>query len=346
MGADYYTAAVQGPHQHFELGPWELEGGDTLPDARLAYRTHGSLNAAKDNAVLFPHMYSGTSAAMEGLVGEGRALDPSRYFIILPDQLGSGLSSSPSNTPAPFDRGRFPAVTIGDDVRAQHRLLTEQFGITSLHAVLGWSMGGQQAYEWAVRHPDMVPRAGVFAATAKTPVQNRLFIDLHSELLRSDPAFADGFYTDSDDVRLGLSRHAMAFAAMSTTYRFFRDEVWRQLGFASVEEFTLGFMRGHFQPMDPNNLLCQAAKWRDADVSRHTGGDLAAALGRITAKFFAFPFGGDLFFPVEDHEADVAMIGDARLRVIDSPLGHFTMFGLLPEDVAAIEDALAEVLKS
>jgi homoserine O-acetyltransferase/O-succinyltransferase len=346
MGADYYTAATQGPHEHLELGPYTLDCGVTLPAARLAYRTHGSLNAAKDNAVLVPHMYSGTSASMEGLIGEGRALDPSQYFIILPDQFGSGLSSSPSNTPPPFDRGSFPAVTIADDVRAQRRLVTEQFGITRLHAVIGWSMGGQQTYEWAVREPEMVARAAVFAATAKTPVQNQLFIDVHTELLRSDPAFAGGFYTDSDDVHLGLKRHAMAFTMMSTTHRFFRDELWGQLGFASVDEYANGFMCGHFQPMDPNNLLCQATKWRDADVSRHTGGDMAAALGRITARFFAFPFGGDLFFPAEDHEADVAMIDEARLRVIDSPIGHFTMFGMLPEDVAAVDDALAEVLKS
>ncbi|MEV7097683.1 alpha/beta fold hydrolase [Amycolatopsis sp. NPDC051045] len=346
MGRDYYTAAVQGPHEHFALGACTVDSGVTLPDARLAYRTHGRLNAARDNAVLVPHMYSGTSAAMEGLIGEGRALDPSRYFIILPDQLGSGLSSSPSNTPAPFDGPRFPAVTVADDVRAQYRLVTEQFGLTSLHAVIGWSMGGLQTYEWAVRYPETVQRAGVFAATAKTPVQNRLFIDVHTELLRSDPAFADGSYADSDDVHVGLARHAMAFAAAATSRRFFREEVWRRLGFSAVEEFTLGFMRGHFAPMDPNNLLCQAAKWRDADVSRHTGGDMAAALGRITARFFAYPFGGDEFFPAEDHEPDVALIRDARLRVIDSPLGHFTMFGLLPEDVAAIDDALAEVLKS
>ena len=231
-------------------------------------------------------------------------------------------------------------------MRAQHRLVTEKFGIAKMHAVIGWSMGGQQAYEWAVRHPEMVPRLAVFAATARTPVQNQLFIDVHTELLRSDPAFADGFYTDSDDVHLGLRRHAMAFAMMSTTNGFFRDEVLRAAGFASVEEFTEGFMRGHFQPMDPNNLLRQAAKWRAADVSRCTGGDMAAALGRITAKCYVFPFRGDLFFPPEDHEPDVAMIRDARARVIDSPVGHFAMFGMLPEDVAAVDEALAEVLKS
>ncbi|MDQ2586807.1 hypothetical protein CKY47_23005 [Saccharothrix yanglingensis] len=342
MGDDDHTAA---PRQ-FELGPFAFDSGYTLPNAKLAYRTFGSLNSAKDNAVLFPHMYSGNSASLAGLIGEGRALDPSQYFIILPDQFGNGLSSSPSNTPAPFDRGQFPPVAISDDVRAQHRLVTEEFGITALHAVVGWSMGGQQTYEWAVRYPEAVRRAAVFAATARTSAHNKLFVDLHTELLRSDPAFADGFYTDPADVRLGLKRHAMAFTMTSTSARFFRDEIWRALGFASADDYGQGFMRGYYQVMDPNNLLCQAAKWRAGDVGLHTGGDLAAALGRISAKFVAVAFSDDMFAPVADHEADVAMIPGARLRVIDSPMGHFTMFGLRPEDGAAIDEVLAELLKS
>jgi homoserine O-acetyltransferase/O-succinyltransferase len=346
MGKDFYTAAVQGPYERIELGRFTLDGGITLPEATLAYRTFGSLNAARDNAVLVPHMYSGTSASMQPLVGEGRPLDPGRFFVIMPDQLGSGLSSSPSNTPPPFDRDRFPAVTIVDDVRAQHRLVTEHFGIAALHTVLGWSMGGQQTYEWAVRYPERVRRAAVFAATARTPPHNKVFIDLHTELLRSDPAFADGRYDDSAEVAVGLGRHAMAFALMATSHRWFRDEVWREMGLGSVEEYAEGFVRGYFAPMDPNNLLTQAAKWRDADVSRQTGGDLAAALARISARFFAFAFTGDTFFPAEDVEADVALIDGARFRVIDGPSGHFTMYGLRPDDVAAVDDALAEVLKS
>jgi homoserine O-acetyltransferase/O-succinyltransferase len=332
--------------QYFELGPFAFDSGYTLPNATLAYRTHGSLKAAKDNAVLFPHMYSGTSESLAGLIGEGRALDPSQYFIILPDQFGNGLSSSPSNTPVPFDRGQFPAVSIADDVRAQHRLVTERFGITSLHTVVGWSMGGQQTYEWAVRYPQLVRRAAVFSATAKTSAHSKLFVDLHTDLLRSDAAFAGGFYTDPAEVHVGLKRHAMAFTLLSTTARFFRDEVWRGFGFASADDFGQGFMRGYYQAMDPNNLLCQAAKWRAADVSVHAGGDVAAALGRITATFFAIAFSDDSLAPVEDLEADVAMIPGARLREIDSPMGHFAMYGLLPDDGAAIDEALAEVLKS
>jgi homoserine acetyltransferase len=111
------------------------------------------LNQAKDNVILFPHMWSGTSKSMEIFIGKDRPLNPDKYFVILPGQFANGFSSSPSNTPPPFNGGAFPNVTIGDDVRAQHRLVTEHFGIRRLELVLGWSMGAEQTYEWAVRFP-------------------------------------------------------------------------------------------------------------------------------------------------------------------------------------------------
>lgn len=344
--ADYYTDDIHGPHEYFELGNFALTSGYTLPGARLGYRTIGTLNAAKDNAVLAPHMFSGTSAFMEAYVGEGRPLDPSTHFVILPGQFGGGFSSSPSNTPAPFDRGQFPLVAIADDVVAQHRLVTEHFGIERLQAVLGWSMGGQQTYEWAVRFPDMVPRAAVFAATARNPVHNQIFIDTWNELLTSDPAFRGGFYDDQAEVRLGLQRLAVSFSLMGLSSAFFREELWRGLGFASPDDFRQGFIRGYFAPMDPNNLIVQGRKWRASDISAHTGGDLAAALGRITAQFFVVPFSEDLFFPPEDCEADCAAIPNGHYRPIETPMGHFGMFGLRPEDPAAVDAVIAEMLAS
>ncbi len=126
MSSDgYYTEQVHGPHEYLDLGNFELASGFVLPGARLAYKTMGTLSGAKDNAVLLPHMYTGTAAFMQAYVGPGRPLDPDRYFLILPAQFGDGFSSSPSNTPPPFDRGAFPPVAISDDVRAQHRLVTE-----------------------------------------------------------------------------------------------------------------------------------------------------------------------------------------------------------------------------
>ncbi|RZT84291.1 homoserine O-acetyltransferase [Pseudonocardia sediminis] len=340
----YYTDEVHGKHEYYDLGGFPLRSGYTLPEAGIAYKTHGTLNAAKDNAVLFPHMYSGTSASMEIFIGEGRPLDPSKYFIILPGQFGGGFSSSPSNTPAPYDRGQFPPLAIADDVIAQHRLVTEHFGISTLHAVLGWSMGAQQTYEWAVRFPEMVPRGAVFAGNGRTPVHNQVFIDLHTELLTSDPEFKDGFYSDSADLRLALKRHAVAFSLMGFSAAFYRDELWRSLGFVSSNDFRQGFLRGYFAPMDPNNLLAQASKWRAGDISDHTGGDVAAALGRITAQFFVASFSEDLFFPPEDHDADCAHIPNGHRRPIETPMGHFGMFCLREEDQAAVDAVIAEML--
>jgi len=121
---DFYTAPTQGDFQLYELGDLVLETGETLRDAKLAYRTIGTLNADKSNAILVTTWFSGTGKIMEDVyVGEDHALDPSKYFIIIVDQLGSGVSSSPQNNPAPQTMGKFPKLSIGDDVSAQHRLL-------------------------------------------------------------------------------------------------------------------------------------------------------------------------------------------------------------------------------
>ena len=108
----------------FELGNFTLTTGFTLPNAKLAYTTHGTLNAAKDNAILFTNFIGGTDQALEVFIGEDFALDPRQYFIILPGQFGNGFSSSPSNTPPPYDRGAFPPINVADDIVAQHRLVT------------------------------------------------------------------------------------------------------------------------------------------------------------------------------------------------------------------------------
>src|SRR6201994_3779980 len=129
----YYSQEVPGPYELHDIGNLELEEGGTIRGCKLAVATFGSLNAAKDNAVLIPTWYSGTNKIMEQVyIGTGRALDPDRYFIIVVNQIGSGLSTSPHNTPAPGGMANFSHVRIGDDVRAQHRLVTETFGLTSL----------------------------------------------------------------------------------------------------------------------------------------------------------------------------------------------------------------------
>jgi homoserine O-acetyltransferase len=119
-------------YEIFELGDFTLQEGATLRNAKLAYKTYGTLNADKSNVIVYPTWYSGQHYDNEWLIGTGMALDPEHYFIIIPNMIGNGLSSSPSNTPEPYNKARFPHVTFYDNVRAQHRLVTEQFGIEKI----------------------------------------------------------------------------------------------------------------------------------------------------------------------------------------------------------------------
>jgi homoserine O-acetyltransferase len=342
---DYYSQELHGPYELFPAGDFELEGGGTIRNCQVAYATFGRLSAKKDNAILITTWYSGTNKIMEQVyVGKGRALDPEKYFIIIVNQLGSGLSSSPHNTPPPFNMSKFPHVTIGDDVRVQHKLVTEKFGLERLELVVGGSMGAQQVYEWAVRYPEIVKRAAPLAGTAKNTPHDFLFTETLNEAITSDPAWSHGFYKDSQDVHLGLRRQARIWAVMGLSTEFYKRELWRGLGFSSVEDFVTGFIEGYFLPMDPNDLLCMAWKWQRGDVSKHTNGDLKKALARIKAKVFVMPISEDMFFPVRDCAFEQELIPNSELRVINSVFGHFALFGIEPEYREQVDKHLNELL--
>lgn len=341
----YYSHDVHGPYELADIGDLVLEEGPTLRGVQLAYQTLGTLNEAKDNAVLVTTWYSGNHSIMrDTYVGPGRALDPDKYFIVLVNQIGSGLGTSPHTTDGPYGRGRFPRVRIGDDVVAQERFLRETFGIERLALVFGGSMGAQQTYEWAVRFPDKVARAAALAGTAKNLDHCRILAQTFVDSMVSDPAYDDGFYAASGDVHRGLRRHATTFALSGFCTTFWNQEKWRDLGFNSADDFVAGFLEAYFLPMDPGDLVALAWKWQHGDVSRHTGGDLAAALGRITAKTYVLPISTDRFFPPEDCAAEQALIPNSELRVIEDVHGHASLFALGPTYTEQFDAALNELL--
>ncbi len=344
----FYGPETQGEVQFFDLGNLILQSGETLRGARLAYRTLGRLNGDKSNAVLVTTWFSGTGKVMQDVyAGPGHALDPERYFIIIVDQLGSGVSTSPQNTAAPQAMAKFPKLSIGDDVRAQHRLVADHFGIARLALVVGGSMGGQQVFEWAVAHPAMVQRAAPIAATARISLHQQVFVETLKEAIISDPAWAGGWYASGTDVRDGMDRMARIVATAGWSAEFYQQERWRTvIGMSSLDDFINGVMKAYFEPMDPNVLLCQMHKWQRADVSRHTGGDLAAALSRITAKTMVMPISHDLFFPPPECEADCALVPDAIFRVIQSPEGHMGLNGFDPAYMEQVDRYLKELLAS
>jgi homoserine O-acetyltransferase len=207
----YYTAENHGDYELISIGRLDLEEGGSIPDCQLAVATFGELNAAKYNAILIATWYSGTHQTYQDVyIGSEHALNPDKYFIIVVNQIGSGLSTSPHNADGAngnISMSRFPHVRIGDDVVGQERLLREHFGINQLALVVGASMGAQQTYEWAVRFPDKVRRAAPIAGTAKTTPHNFLFGRTLTEAIMTDPGFNDGEYKFNTEDAEGQGRH-------------------------------------------------------------------------------------------------------------------------------------------
>jgi homoserine O-acetyltransferase len=207
-------------------------------------------------------------------------------------------------------------------------------------------MGAEQTYEWAVRYPDMVKRAVPIAGTAKTTPHNYIFVRSHENAIKSDPAWAGGLYSKSSDVHVGLQRHAETWSVMGLCSDFYKQEIWREIGFDSLEGFLTGFWGAYFAPMDPNNLIWMGWKWRHGDVSLNTENDLDVALSSIKAKVTAVAFSNDMFFPPTDIAAEVNKIPNAQYEEIESLWAHFAMFCMNDRDKNAIDDVYRRVLAS
>lgn len=161
----------------------------------------------------------------------------------------------------------------------------------------------------------------------------------------SDPAWNRGWYACGLDVRDGMDRLARIVATLGWSREFYQEERWRTvLGMTSLDDFINGVMKAYFEPMDPNVLLSEMHKWRRADVSRHMGGDLAAALGRITARTSILPISHDLFFPPNECEEDRALIPEATLTIIETKEGHMGLNGFEPAYMAQVDAALEALL--
>ena len=170
--------------QMADLGRCELERGAVLDDCRLGYRTFGTLNADRSNAILFPTWFTGTSAQLIGNANPGQMADSTLFFVIFVDAFANGVSSSPSNSPGQADAA-FPEITIGDMVRAQHRLVTEVLGLDRLHAVLGISMGGMQTFAWMSLYPEMLDKAVPIIGSPKLTPHDRLLWTAQLRTLQS-----------------------------------------------------------------------------------------------------------------------------------------------------------------
>lgn len=159
------------PYHTYPLGDFALKTGGHIHQAHIAFKTFGD---PTNPTIIYPTWYSGLIADNEWLIGETKTLDPTRYFIIIPALFGNGQSSSPSNRP---DLKPFPNVLFYDNVRAQHELVTKHLGVEHVRAVLGWSMGAGQTYQWATQYPDFMDLVVPFCGSARTSLHNQVFLE-------------------------------------------------------------------------------------------------------------------------------------------------------------------------
>jgi homoserine O-acetyltransferase len=322
------------------LGDLPLRKGGVLPDAKLVWKTHGTLNAAKDNVVLYPTSYGAQHPDLEWLIGPDGVLDPTRWFIVIPNMFTGGLSSSPSNA-APW-----PAlVTAWDNVAAQRRLLREVFGVERLHAVYGWSMGAQQAYHWAAAHPGEVARAIVNCGSARTSTHNQVFLRGLIATLEAAPEY-DGTALFSAPPRKALRAFGRIYAGWALSQDFYRAGLHLSaLKAPDLETFLRTDWEERFARRNAADLLAQLRTWDAGDIA--DGGDVAAALRGIEARVLLMPGETDLYFRVADNAAELPYLKRGKLLPIPSIWGHRAGNPIaIPADRAFLNAAIKTLLET
>ncbi|MGB0855315.1 MAG: alpha/beta fold hydrolase [Pikeienuella sp.] len=310
-----------------------LHHGGILHGARLRYAVMGKLNEAADNLVVFPTSYAGTHENVQWLIGADKALDPAKYCIVIPNQLGNGESLSPSDGAGPG----FPRISHADNIEIQRQMLASAFSGADIALAIGWSMGAQQACRWAVEAPAHVKRLMMICGTARTRPHNRVFLESLLATLRVDPR-----YQTDEPPEAGLKAFGRIYAGWAHSQMWLREQKHQLLGFDTLEDWVAGFWEARFGARDANNLTSMALTWIDHDVA--DGGDLAAALGRITADTIVMPSATDLYFTPADCLADAELIPHAEFREIPTDWGHMAGSGQSPDDTAFINSAVAELL--
>ncbi|KAK1477283.1 hypothetical protein CTAM01_15207 [Colletotrichum tamarilloi] len=341
----------------YQLGDFALQSGGSLPGAWIAYKTFGDPSLP---AVVYPTWYSGAIADNEWLVGDDKTLNPKDYFIIIPALFGNGQSVSPSNS----DINPFPDVSFFDNVKAQYELVTKELKITHLRAVLGWSMGAAQSFQWATQYPDFLDIAVPFCGAAKCAPHNQVFLEgVKSALLAAKKTSSAGstlgriastgdksarVWSD-EEKQVGLKAFGRGYAGWGFSQAFYRHELHKKFyGAKDLEDFMQSFWEKWALSKDPENLLVMIHTWQSADVSNQEpyNGDFKKAMASIKAKTLVLPSKTDLYFPPEDSEYEVECMseGVGELAVYPSIWGHWA--GGPPgnfEDVKWLDDKLKNI---
>jgi homoserine O-acetyltransferase len=339
---------AEAPERHeFVIRNFKTESGVTLPEARIVYGTYGHPSVARDNVVLLPSHYMANFQGYQWLIGKDKALDATKLFLVATELFGNGRSSSPSNMPEPYHGPRFPVVTIRDNVEAVHRLLTEDLKVTHLRAIIGFSMGAQQAFQWAVSYPAFAGRIVATSGTAKTYSHGIVRLEGQISAITTDAAFENGDYKTQP--ARGLEAFATVWIGWLFSQEWWRLEKWREISPAGTtfEQFFQN-LRTHFIPgADANDLILQMRTWERHDVGTTAGfgGDVEKALRSIKVPFLYMPSETDLYFPIGDARYEAAYIPGVTLVPLRSIWGHPAGAGIDAADLRFLNETISRFLR-
>lgn len=334
---------TQPPHQQYRIGDLRLESGETIQDFAISYVTHGTLNAQKSNAILMVTAISGNHHRLDFLIGPGKALDTTKYFIVATDAIGNGLTSSPSNSQGQ-PRMSFPRFLMRDMVTSQHKLMTEHLGIPHVVAVVGPSMGGMQALQWGVSHPDFMDSLVALVPLAKTPAWSVAVMEASRKAIMLDPAWNGGNYTAPPANGIRLWREIVGFLAARAP-EMYRYQFPNQ---ADVLPWLKAQGDALIPLFDANDWIYQTWAYDAHDVGATPGmnGDYVKALRAIKAKTLILAGQKDLLNPEWEPLEASRYIRDVRFVTIrpEAITGHAAAGGAFPADVDFLNTEITSFL--
>jgi homoserine O-acetyltransferase len=298
-----------GAQQIADIGDLNLTSGQVLRGCRVGYRTFGHLDATRSNAVLFPTWFGGSTAHLVDLIGPGKLIDSSRYYVVAVDALANGISSSPSNSPTQ-GRMRFPEIGIRDMVESQHILLTRVLGITHVHAVMGISMGGMQTFQWAASYPTFLDRAIPIVGSPQLAAYDLLLWQAELDAIFADPDWRGGDYQRQPVLRAVQGIHALA---LSTPARFNHTNTRQAVLAESLQRKATG--------LDACDRVRQLQAMMAHDIAAPFGGALAKAGAALKTPLLVVVDARD-HMVTPGPALEIAASANARVLQLDTECGH------------------------
>lgn len=326
----------------FRLEDFTTHSGERLENASLVWKSYGTLSPKRDNVIVYPTSFAAHDVDIEWLIGPEGVLDSSKWFVIIPNMFGNGLSWSPSH------KNGYPSLlTAADNVLAQKQLLEVHFGITQVKCVYGWSMGAQQAYHWATLFPDDVESIVVNCGSARTAPHNKVFVQGMMAILEAAQQYVgEGRFSSKPDA--ALRAFGRVYAGWALSQEFYRDHRYMGVGGAqSLDEYVEKNWSGRFATRHGSDLHAHLKTWLHGDISANDkfNGDLAAALASIKCRVLLMPSETDLYFRVADSKLELEHLRHGQLEPIPSVWGHLAGNPRQnPEDAAFLRKVVGDWL--